>query len=598
MFRKNLHRLLNSAWYITREIWRCKKDYFSYSFAAIVFGIIMPFLLIQVPGRVLEALQASSFRKAGVLVFLLCCAEFFNSIVSDEIKRSKKMLDERIKGYLNKQIGIHLLKIDFARLEDPKIMDTYQFATKSIDEKHITKMVDEVENFLISSITLIGVLHVFKGSHAVVYFFLLIFIISNAFSERFRLKHVYERSKSETPTQRQLLYARNTLAQREFAKEIRLFDLSNWVSGKVVFYTNEMCRLWIQAAVQSVKTFGWTYVLQGVQLALIYLYFAYKALSNVVSVADFTIYMTAVTTFNFASAKMVKSLLIAMDTSKYVEAIQSFLKTPVEQNKGKSIVGTSHVIQFEDVSFRYPNKTTDALSHVSITIYPNKKYAIVGENGAGKTTFIKLLLGLYKPTSGQITIDGEKICDLQIDKYRQLFSVVFQDFNILGFSLKENVSLSKNLDELQFDDVINRMRLDEIVQSLPHREDTVLSSVYSETGVDLSGGERQKVAIARALYREAPYLVLDEPSAALSPKGEFELYNVIQEVAQNRSSIFISHRLASCKFCDEIYVFSAGKIAEHGNHEELINKSGIYRTMFDAQASLYSNKSEDTDNDQ
>jgi ATP-binding cassette subfamily B protein len=246
------------------------------------------------------------------------------------------------------------------------------------------------------------------------------------------------------------------------------------------------------------------------------------------------------------------------------------------------------VIRFEKVSFRYPGSETYALKNISIELSPNKKLAVVGMNGSGKTTMIKLLCRLYEPTEGRITLNGKDISCYKYDQYLRLFSVVFQDFRLLAFSLGQNVAAASKYDKVRVQECLEMAGFGDRFASLEMGTEHALYRDFDERGVDLSGGEEQKIAIARAIYKGAPFVILDEPTAALDPISEYEIYTKFDLIVGSKTAIYISHRLSSCRICDNIAVFDHGEIVEFGTHEALLdNKDGKYFALWSAQAQYY-----------
>lgn len=246
-------------------------------------------------------------------------------------------------------------------------------------------------------------------------------------------------------------------------------------------------------------------------------------------------------------------------------------------------------IEFDHVTFYYPEASKPIIENLSFTIYPAEKVALVGNNGAGKTTIIKLLCGLYKPHSGIIKVGGHDINHFNIAEYMSLLSVVFQDSEPLSFTIENNITCSnpETVDKKRLWDAIEHAGLKDKILSLEHRENTYISQTFDPSGIRLSGGETQKMMLARSLYKNAPLLILDEPTAALDPIAEEEMYLQYKKMTQNSTSIFISHRLSSTKFCDRIYLLDHGKIIEEGTHETLIHQASEYRSIFEIQAQYY-----------
>lgn len=224
---------------------------------------------------------------------------------------------------------------------------------------------------------------------------------------------------------------------------------------------------------------------------------------------------------------------------------------------------------------------------MSLTLKPGMKLAVVGENGAGKTTFVKLLTRLYDPTEGEIRMDGIPIQEYDYDSYMSAFSAVYQDYRLFFFSLEENVTLARPADEGKVEDVLRRAGFGEKLDSLPSGIHTAVYKNFDETGFEPFGGEGQRIALARALYKDAPIVVLDEPAVSLDPRAEFELYRYFNELTEGKTAVYISHRLSSTRFCDEIAVLAGGRIVERGTHDELMGKKGAYAELFEMQAQFY-----------
>lgn len=238
------------------------------------------------------------------------------------------------------------------------------------------------------------------------------------------------------------------------------------------------------------------------------------------------------------------------------------------------------------MGYKYENSEYWALRHFNYTFTFDRTLSIVGENGAGKTTLIKLLLGLYKPTEGKILLDNCELKKVNEKSYRNLFNVIFQDFNLYAFSIKDNIVAGKEKNDDMIREVLKKVNLYERVQKLPEKEGTPLFS-YDENGINMSGGELQRLAIARGLYKNAPMWIMDEPTCALDPISEAEIFDNLKNILGNKPCIFISHRLSSCQMSDNILVLSNGKIEEQGTHKELLKKSGLYATMWEKQAKYF-----------
>lgn len=280
--------------------------------------------------------------------------------------------------------------------------------------------------------------------------------------------------------------------------------------------------------------------------------------------------------------------------TEYLERFFELLDMKSEMKKGvlpvEKRMDRDYRIVFDHVSFRYPGCEQYALKDICMEFKIGEKLAVVGKNGSGKTTFIKLLSRLYDPTEGAIYLNGIDIRRYQYEEYMSLFSVVFQDFQLFSFSLGENVAVSEAYDREEVSSALFRAGLDEFIRKLPEGLDTTLYRNFDEKGVEVSGGEAQKLALARAICKGAPFVLLDEPTAALDPVAEYEIYSRFNELVADRTTVYISHRMSSCRFCGDIAVFDEGRLVQRGSHEELMKKTdGMYAKLWTAQAQYYNN---------
>lgn len=325
--------------------------------------------------------------------------------------------------------------------------------------------------------------------------------------------------------------------------------------------------------------------------AVVFMITAAKAFLGVFGIGSFVFYQGTVLRFAHAVAGIASRIAILRENNHYLLKLYEYLDLPDTMYQGRLAVekrdDLDYEIEFKDVSFRYPRTQNWVLRHVDMKFNIGDKLAIVGENGSGKTTFIKLLCRLYDPTEGQILLNGIDISKYRYDEYMDLFSVVFQDYKLFEFSLAANVTASLDYDVKRVEESLERAGFGEKLRSLEKGIETVIGRSYDDDGIDLSGGEEQKVAMARALYKDAPFMVLDEPTAALDPVAEAAVYENIHNMVKNRTAVFISHRLSSCRFCDNIVVFDKGRIVQRGSHDELVAREGKYSTLWSAQAQYY-----------
>ncbi len=382
-------------------------------------------------------------------------------------------------------------------------------------------------------------------------------------------------------------------------KDIRLYHMWNWFSRE------------FEALKESFVHWGqmhWKCNSRNGELAekclgfvrdiLVYGYLIYQMMQGNMELGAFLVYIGVVAGFGNWMTPMLEALTSILEHSKYVGDYRAFLEysregaegaRPGEEGAHGCKPGSAHEIRLDHVSFRYEGKQEDTIHDLSLTILPGEKVALVGMNGAGKSTLIKLICGLYRPTSGKIYLDGKDVSGFSPREYFKEFAVVFQDVFAYSFSLSDNVACREEASAVpeRLRDSLEKAGLWEKVQSLEKKEHTYMNKDIDPSGVALSGGELQKLMLARALYKDAPVLILDEPTAALDPIAESSLYEKYYEMTKEKTSIFISHRLSSTKFCDRILFMEGGRITEEGTHRGLMERQGAYENMFRTQAQYY-----------
>lgn len=372
------------------------------------------------------------------------------------------------------------------------------------------------------------------------------------------------------------------------AKDFRLYGLQDYWLGKIKKFGigSRFTEYGIFVGRNRAK---FSFVVQ-LLAGYIYIYVSVMAMSGSISTGDVLMYAGAIITMMTSVQEAILKYNEIAYNNEYLKLYEEFIKRPNMHYDGTLPIekrdDKRYELSFYNVSFKYPGSDKYILKDINMTFNIGEKLALVGLNGAGKTTLIKLLLRLYEPTEGEIRLNGIDIGKYDYDEYVQIFSVVFQDFGIFDFPLDENIAASEDVDSARVKKVIDQVGLTELVNSLSDKEHTLL---YHENGdgVALSGGEAQKVAIARALYKDAPFVILDEPTAALDPIAEAEIYENFDTLVGDKTAIYISHRMSSCKFCDRIVVINDGRIEEEGSHDFLMEKNGLYAKMYNTQANYY-----------
>ena len=363
-----------------------------------------------------------------------------------------------------------------------------------------------------------------------------------------------------------------------------IYDIEARVAEKD-FYIREAHRIQTKTAIIS-KT------LDILQTIVVMIYIAGKIYTKSIMVGDFMLYVATITRFVTGVSSLVNHIGGLVYNNQFLKLLFDYYDLPDDRYLGTLPIekrsDNEYEIEFKNVSFKYPKTDFWALKNVSFKFKIGERLAIVGMNGSGKTTLIKLLSRLYEPTEGVITLNGIDIKKYDYDEYQSIFSVVFQDFHIFAFSISDNVSCSLNGDKEKVVECLEQAGFGEKLKELPNGIETIITKLYDNDGIELSMGEKQKLAIARALYKDAPFVVLDEPTASLDPISEQEVYNKFNEMVKDKTAIYISHRLSSCRFCDKIAVLHEGKLVQVGNHDELVkDENSKYFELWNAQAQYY-----------
>lgn len=372
------------------------------------------------------------------------------------------------------------------------------------------------------------------------------------------------------------------------AKDIQLYNMGDYFIRALAASLCRIEKIYARYTHTCVAFNGITALLSAVRQAIAYIYLAYLTGKGALSVSDFIFYFGIITGFS----NWVLHLGFAVNQiemcCKECQAYREYIAFADHAEEGERLTSKSvDRVVFEHVSFQYPSADAPTLKHIDLTFKNGEKIAIVGENGAGKTTFIKLMCRLYDVTDGEILINGENIQAYTKESITALYSVVFQDFKIFSVPLRDTVCAGSAFDRDKLYTCLENANIKERVERLPHQENTYLYKDLNKGGVEISGGEAQKLALARALYKDAPVVVLDEPTAALDPIAENEIYSRFNSFVQSKTAIYISHRLSSCVFCDTIAVFDHARLVESGTHTALLAADGQYAALWNAQAKYY-----------
>lgn len=564
-------------------IWRLLFQFVN-SMIPIVATIIPKYIIDELMGE--KNINKLIIYVAVLAVYTLVATMLSNYFSWDGFTRRCKVAAE-FDSELHKRLAVS----DFERLEDPRFLDMQEKAKKFLycDWHGFGYLLDQAMNIIGQCFTLIGISAIIATFDWKIAAFFVVLVVLSTKIESISRKKAMRLSQDITSDQRGWRYYSELFEDFSYGKEIRINSMDKWLLSRERQYFNRVNANIKKQNDLYIKSGNWSAVFTFIQQVAAYGYLLACIIKEMISIGSFTMYVGAVTSFAASLKSVLSSLTEIRAYDMYYDDLDEYLSTPAKLREGKrreDITG-DYTIEFRNVGFRYPGSEKYALKNIDLTISSGQKLSIVGENGAGKTTFVKLLTRLYDPTEGEILLNGINIKELDYEFYMSLFSAVLQDYKLLSLSLKENVALSLPVDDRKVEQVLERVGLGERLCKLPKGINTAVYKNFDETGFEPSGGEGQKIALARALYKDAPIVILDEPTAALDPRAEYEMYQNFNEMVERKTAVYISHRLSSTKFSDAIVVFDKGRIKEYGTHEELLHNNGLYKELFNMQAGFY-----------
>lgn len=558
-------------------------------------NLLLPKLLID---ELMLVLNGGSFeehfKRIAFYVVITITAEFASRLLNNVARSHINCYATSMNLYLEEELAKKAMGMDFQYTEDPEVLDQREKARNGISwySGGVVGILDCFYSILYGTALMCTVVVIIA-----IYCPLLlpVQIIGMGLITFFN----YRKQKINTEfwmglskVNRVFSYVLYSLPDFHFGKDIRLYNSVDMMINKADEFSGEMGGMWKNRTKKIVANDYKGNVVNAFRDGISYFYMGLRAILHKITIGEFSLCVTSASRLYQSLLQIGTGIQQINEKSHYAYEYLKFREYPDAFEKGNCPVeNKSHVIEFKNVSFKYPKAEEYVLKDINIKIDSKEHLSVVGLNGAGKTTFIKLLCRLYDVSGGEILIDGKSIKDYSEEEYHRMFAVVFQDFNLFAFSLKENIAMGNTAekpDDAKIEEVLKLSGLYEDAIKLDNGLETMLFKNFDEKGTELSGGQQQKTAISRALYKNAPIVILDEPTAALDPIAEYEIYRKFDTLVGNKAAIYISHRLSSCKFCDRIAVFADKTIKEYGTHEELLKiKDGVYSTMFNTQAQYY-----------
>lgn len=557
-------------------------------------SLVLCMTLTYVPGYIIDALIEEKDEKKAIILLMILTGVFLSTNIM-------------ITYFTNKTEEFYKANRDKKEIEKDRVLFTKRFqeyeeyknTTLSllgeVIQRDSLKKVTEAVVGMVSSILLIIALSFTNINLPVsAYFIILIFstisgvgtLLSNRISYKLRVKY----SKQQENLNRSIW----SIISPKYAKEVRVNNLEEYLLGSFDAARGKVYSI-ISHEQAEQRKYAWIpSVIKGIKLLTAYGIASMVFLENTISVGTFVIIAEYIKQM-FSAISLITGDIACVFTEKlYMNEYIKFVKENEngdEEKKASPNLEGDWTIEFRNVSFSYPGNDDCALQDISLIIRKGDKVSLVGPNGSGKSTFVKLLLGLYRPTSGTILVNGTNLEELNLFEYNKLISVVFQDYALFDYSIIENISVTRNNTEKEVAEVercLNRIQLTDIINSLPHRLLTHISKRFDQDGVLFSGGESQKLALGRMLYKGTSIMIFDEPTAEMSPVAEREMYDWYEKMSRQTTSLMVSHRMAGSRLANKIIVFDRGKVVETGSFDQLMGiETGIFKYMYELQASKY-----------
>lgn len=581
-----------------KHIFAIDKSYFIISFLSQGLTSITPILMLYLPRMVIDEISGTgNFAKIFICVALMSVISLFSSLFINMFVG--EMLDNRAE-YISQAIGIEISlkhsELDLTQLDNPKIHDMQLLAGSVRGLSH--SLINSIPRLFSTVIIAVSTIVILWDSGwwviLVIFTMSLLSILVNEKTQNMEYKHTKETMRLF----RYQNYYLNLFSDPQVQKDIRFFRIFSWIKQKyyTMFTANLKCVKSLHA-----EEFKYTMPLSFLNIIKdygLYLYFAWRAMAQFITIGQVTQYFSAVGSLQSSFSCILNFFQIFNNQAKYINAYLEFisLESNIENQTDCELVASTdssqnHIV-FQDVCFKYQKDAVFEIKNFNITFEDNKIYTIVGPNGAGKTTFLNLLCRLYDPSAGIICYNGINLSKYNIDFYRRQFSSVFQNIHIFEMSIAENIALDAYKEnnpvvDGKINNVLKLVGLDEYVATLPNGIHTLLGKQFEEDGIILSGGQRQKIAIARALFRNAKILLFDEPSSSMDPLAEDLFLQELQKISKGRMIFYVSHRLTTAILADEVIFIQNGVIVNHGNHFDMMKRCEQYRSFYHSQAKYY-----------
>ncbi|MCR4678588.1 MAG: ABC transporter ATP-binding protein/permease [Lachnospiraceae bacterium] len=556
----------------------------------VVFAVL-PFVQLYLTKQSVTMLTSGeTYRNYMIIVGIVIAVLFVLGIVSVKLNTHNNIKGNLIGQKMYENIFEKCLYMDFEKLQMKEIQDKKEMATKAFASGALAMLIMYFKTIVGNAIIIAGTVGVVFFADWKLMILALVIVAVNGMQLVKAKKIQYNSDKEMAPINRKLEYFVGISSDFSVAKEVRLFGFAQKLLDEYRILYKKTFEILKKVFAANRKNQEMACTTSNILEVAIYFLLGYRLLvTQDMNIAEFSTYALAIRTFSGAMNQVIDSCgeieKNAMHLRDYFEFLD--IKSIFTGKKGKTVSAPEYELRLDNVSFKYPGNDDYALKNINLSIYPGEKLSVVGENGSGKTTLVKLIMRLYDPTEGNIYLNGINIKEIDYEQYLKLFSAVFQDFKVYAFTIAQNINLFSEESVDREKALLGEVGLLNKVESLKHGLDTYLFRIYDDEGVELSGGQNQKLAIARAIYKDAPIVIMDEPTAALDPRAESEIFADFGRMVNGKTAIYISHRMSNCLISDHIVVLDKGNLIEYGTHKELMEKGGRYNELFNMQAKYY-----------
>ena len=565
--------------------------------ADVIVDAVSPFPNIILAGVIVDSIVDGEDLLLVILyIALMFGSNLFITSVGNLLNKVREYQVIKFVNNLNNEINSKCMNIDFEQFNDSAFQERVHFiSTMARGDNYLNNLTIAFQT-ISQFVTLMGIIVIITMLNIWLLLVALVMIALQAVLHLARLKYNRKYNFDTINERRKITYATQLTRDIDVKKDIQIFDMGDFILNKVVsiqkkLLTFDKKRIQVGGVIEIM-----THLLSISFQVTAYVILGIEAFQGKISIGDFTKGISSLINFMSASTFLTMNILNYGDGIFYLHKYKSFQKFKSKFDRTSDYItfddiDLNHIeIEFRNVSFRYPNSTDFVLKNINLTIKNSEKLAIVGYNGAGKTSFALLLTRMYDPTEGTIYLNGIDIRNIDYKDYMRIFSTVNQDFALLAFSILENISNKEIVTEKEKETIIKLLQdngMGERIKKMYRELDTPVTKILEPSGVDLSGGEKQKIAIVRALYKNSPVLILDEPTSALDPVAEHKIYQRFAEMSDSRTTVYISHRIYSTRFCDKIAVFDKGEMKEYGTFGELMEQKGLYYDFYQQQAEYF-----------